>query len=71
MACKDCGQAQQQQPGPCRTFTFPLGAGSMELTLRGEITHADRKQLHDFVDFWETMLVSVLPAAPAREVVNG
>jgi hypothetical protein len=70
MACKDCGQQAARQE-PCRTFTFPLGAGQVEVIVRGLVTRDDLNAGYDrSVDFVTSILRDTLPARVA-EVSGG
>lgn len=55
MACAGCG-GQATQAGPCRVFSFPLGKGTVDLVLRGELQSDDLKPLSEYLDFAERVV---------------
>lgn len=51
MGCRDCGQAAKAVAN-CKTFTFPLGGGEVDIVFRGAFAKEDVTDgLPAFADF--------------------
>lgn len=71
MACKDCGP-QQAAPGPCRTFTFPLRDGAIELIVKGDVRSTDLGPLTNYVNFALGVLAAMFGEKKTeKEPANG
>lgn len=66
MACAGCQEQARQTSGPCRTFTFPLGAGSVDIVVRGDVSPGDATMLPEYAIMTTRLLATILqkPGGP-------
>lgn len=64
MGCRDCGQAAKAVAN-CKTFTFPLGGGEVDIVFRGAFAKEDVTDgMPAFADF---AMHTMAHLAPTRE----